>query len=76
VTPLEQVSPVSDLALEGAMLRQHLHDQGIVFHAGVTVHGFGPDTVEGRTEFGDAWSLAADGLVLVTLQRSRDEVPA
>ncbi|MET8829909.1 FAD-dependent oxidoreductase [Streptomyces sp. NPDC004610] len=72
VTPLEQVSPVSDLALEGPMLRQHLHDKGVVFHTAVVLHAFDGTAVTGRTGYGDPWTLPADGLVLATVQRSDD----
>jgi dimethylamine/trimethylamine dehydrogenase len=70
VTTKDRVSPVSDDALEGDMLRRHLHGLGIVFHTGVTLLEVADGTVLGETEFGDPWSLRADGVVLVTQQRS------
>jgi dimethylamine/trimethylamine dehydrogenase len=69
VTPLPEVSPVSDETLEGAFLRQHLHAKGIAVHRRVTLHRLGIGQVSGTDEFGDEWSCAADSLVLVT-QRS------
>ena len=70
VTTKDRVSPVSDDTLEGDMLRRHLHGLGIVFHTGVTLLEVADGTVLGETEFGDPWSLRADGVVLVTQQRS------
>lgn len=70
VTPLSQVSPVSDETLEGDQLRQHLHDLGVVFHTDVALHTVAPEVVTGATGYGDPWSLPATGVVLVTLQRS------
>ena len=72
VTPHDRVSPVSDLSLEGHMLRQHLHDRGIAFHTGVVMNSICGTEVAGTTEFGDPWSLPADGVVLVTHQRSHN----
>jgi dimethylamine/trimethylamine dehydrogenase len=37
ITPLDVVSPISDLTLEGPMLRQHLHERGVTMHRGVTI---------------------------------------
>jgi dimethylamine/trimethylamine dehydrogenase len=70
VTTHERVSPVSDETLEGDQLRQHLHDAGVNFHTGVALHARTPGGVAGETSYGDPWTLAADGLVLVTQQRS------
>ncbi len=72
VTPLDKVSPVSDDALEGDMLRQHLHDLGVAFHTGTGLQQIEPGRVSGHTSWGDAWSLPADGVVLVTQQQSED----
>jgi dimethylamine/trimethylamine dehydrogenase len=74
VTPLDKVSPVSDDALEGDMLRQHLHDLGITFHTNVALQRIEQDEVLGRTSWGDAWSMSAQGVVLVTQQRSEDSL--
>jgi dimethylamine/trimethylamine dehydrogenase len=68
VTTYPVVSPVSDGSLEGRMLRQHLHDGAITMHTGVTLTAFLAGTVRGATEFGDHFSIEADGLVLVTHQ--------
>jgi len=66
------LSPVSDATLEGSFLRRQLHRAGIRGHRTVTVTGFDGDRVTGEREFGDPWSLAASGLVLVTQQSSDD----
>jgi dimethylamine/trimethylamine dehydrogenase len=72
VTSLEVVSPISDLTLEGPMLRQHLHEAGVSMHRGVTVLAVEPGRVTGEDEFEEPWSLETDGLVLVTQQVSDD----
>ncbi len=72
VTSLEVVSPISDLTLEGPMLRQHLHEAGVTMHRGVTVLSVEPRLVSGEDEFEEPWSLEADGIVLVTQQVSDD----
>jgi len=70
VTPLSQVSPVSDETLEGDLLRRHLHNLGVTFHTGVALHAVSPTEVIGETQFGVPWSLPASDVVLVTQQRS------
>ena len=72
VTPHDVVSPMSDLTLEGPMLRQHLHAAGVVAHRGVTILEVEPGHVSGEGEFEEPWSLDADGIVLVTQQVSDD----
>ena len=72
VTPLEVVSPESDLTLEGSLLRRALHDAGVRMITAVTVASIEPGRVAGETEFEDPWSLEADGIVLVTQQLSDD----
>ncbi len=59
VTPDPVVSRRSRTApSKGAMLRQHLHDVGIVFHVGVTITSWTPGLAAGRTQFGDAASTS------------------
>jgi dimethylamine/trimethylamine dehydrogenase len=72
VTPFPVVSPVSDETLEGEELRHHLHERGVVVHRDVTVTAVGPGLVGGHDEFGEPWSLAASGVVLVTMQVADD----
>ena len=72
VTSLDVVSPISDLTLEGPMLRQHLHEAGVTMHRGVTVLALEPGQVSGEDEFEEAWSIGTDGVVLVTQQVSDD----
>ena len=70
VTSLEIVSPISDLTLEGPMLRQHLHAIGVAMERGITVRSIEPGHVHGEDGFEEPWSLEADGVVLVTQQVS------
>ena len=72
VTSLDVVSPISDLTLEGPMLRQHLHDAGVTMHRGVTILAVEPGRVSGEDEFEEPWSIETDGIVLVTQQVSDD----
>ena len=72
VTSLDVVSPISDLTLEGPMLRQHLHELGVTAHRGVTVLAVEPGLASGEDEFEEPWSLETDGIVLVTQQVSDD----
>lgn len=72
VTPLDVVSPISDLTVEGPLLRQALHDVGVRMHRGVTITRVEERRVSGEDEFGEPWSLEADGIVLVTQQVSED----
>ncbi|MCZ3388202.1 MAG: NAD(P)-binding protein [Actinomycetia bacterium] len=74
VTSFGIVSPLSDESLEGDMLRQHLHDQGITAHRDVVVTAVDQSGVGGTDEFGRPWSLSCTGVVLVTQQRSDDEL--
>ncbi len=74
VTTYPVVSPVSDATLEGDLLRQHLHAAGVSVHRGVTITAAEEHVVLGVDEFGDPWSLGADGLVLVTQQQSQDDL--
>jgi dimethylamine/trimethylamine dehydrogenase len=53
VTHLDKISPVSDDALEGEMLRQHLHDVGITFHTNVALNAIEENNVLGTTTWGD-----------------------
>lgn len=70
VTSLDVVSPISDLTLEGPMLRQHLHASGVTAHRGVTILAVEPGRVSGEDEFEEPWSMEVDGIVLVTQQVS------
>jgi dimethylamine/trimethylamine dehydrogenase len=74
VTSLEVVSPISDLTLEGPLLRQHLHELGVRQVRGVTITALDTDGVRGQDAFGEPWALEADGVVLVTQQVSDDEL--
>ncbi len=72
VTSLEVVSPISDLTIEGPLLRRALHDAGVRMHRGITIGALEPGRVLGEDAFGEAWSLETDGVVLVTQQVSDD----
>jgi dimethylamine/trimethylamine dehydrogenase len=74
VTSLEVVSPISDLTLEGPMLRQQLHEAGVTAHRGVTILAVEPGRVSGEDEYEEPWSIEADGIVLVTQQVSDDSL--
>ena len=66
VTPLDVVSPISDLTVEGPLLRQTPHDAGVRMHRGVTITAIEERRVSGEDEFGEPWSLETDGIVLIT----------
>ncbi|HEX6398915.1 MAG TPA: hypothetical protein VF108_00415, partial [Actinomycetota bacterium] len=72
VTSLDVVSPISDLTLEGPMLRQHLHETGVTMHRGVTILAIEPGRASGEDEFEEPWATDSDGVVLVTQQVSDD----
>jgi len=72
VTSLDVVSPLSDLTVEGPLLRQALHDAGVSMVTGVTLTAIEPGRARGETEFGEPWTLEVDGVVLVTQQVSDD----
>ena len=72
VTCYPVVSPDSDPTLEGDLLRRHLHAKGIRAHRGVTITSMSAEGVSGQDEFDRPWSAPADGVVLVTQQRSDD----
>jgi dimethylamine/trimethylamine dehydrogenase len=74
VTTHPVISPLSDGTLEGAMLRQHLHDVGVTMHAGVTVTDRRAGGIGGRTDLGDPFELDVDDVVLVTHQVPRDDL--
>jgi dimethylamine/trimethylamine dehydrogenase len=72
VTPLERVSPMSDETLEGALLRQHLHDAGIAFRTETMLTRIEPGRVTARHEHGDEVVLEADAVALCTQRLSND----
>jgi len=74
VTTFPVVSPVSDASLEGDMLRRHLHERGVTAHRDVTVTHVDDDGVRGHDEFDRPWQLSCSALVLVTQQRSNNEL--
>src|SRR5262245_48394893 len=80
VTTYPVLSPVSDETLEGDMLRAHVHRAGIAVVHATTVTaitgGAAADSVllTGADRYGQAWSRACDGIVLVTQQASEDSL--
>lgn len=72
VSCLEQIAPVCDDTLEGSLLRQRLHDRGVIMRPGVIMSAIRHDGVEAATEFGEPVDLPADGVVLVTQRTSED----
>ena len=73
VTPLEQIAPFCDQTLEGALLRQRLHDCGVVMKRDLIVDEICvPDGLRGRTTFGDPVEIEANSIVLVTQRLSND----
>jgi dimethylamine/trimethylamine dehydrogenase len=72
VTPLDLVSPLSDLTVEGPLLRRALHDAGVRMVRGVTITAVEAGRATGETEFEEPWALDVDGVVLVTQQVSHD----
>jgi dimethylamine/trimethylamine dehydrogenase len=74
VTTYPVVAPVCDDTLEGDLLRQHLHQVGVQVARGVTLTALETGTVIGEDEWGQPWSMPADAVVLVTQQRSHDEL--
>ncbi|MEX0817621.1 MAG: FAD-dependent oxidoreductase [Gaiellales bacterium] len=72
VTPLDRVAPLCDESLEGALLRQHLHDAGIAFRTETMLTGIEPGRVTARHEHGDEVVLEADAVLLCTQRLSND----
>jgi dimethylamine/trimethylamine dehydrogenase len=72
VTTFAVLSPVSDETLEGDMLRAHLHRSGVNVRHATTITAIGAGTVTGHDRYGQPWSTACDGIVLVTQQASQD----
>jgi dimethylamine/trimethylamine dehydrogenase len=72
VTTFDVLSPVSDETLEGDMLRAHLHRAGVNVRHATTITGISPTSVTGHDRYGELWSAACDGIVLVTQQESQD----
>jgi dimethylamine/trimethylamine dehydrogenase len=74
VTCHQLISPLSDETLEGALLRQHLHDAGIDMRTGVVLTGIEPAGLTATDEFGESLELEADAVVLCTQRLSNEAV--
>jgi dimethylamine/trimethylamine dehydrogenase len=72
VTTFDVLSPVSDQTLEGDMLRAHLHRAGVSVRPATTITGIGAGSITGHDRYGEAWSAACNGIVLVTQQAPQD----
>jgi dimethylamine/trimethylamine dehydrogenase len=74
VTCHELISPLSDETLEGALLRQHLHDTGIRMRTGTFLTGIQPGRLTARDHVGEPLELEADAVVLVTQRLSNESL--
>jgi dimethylamine/trimethylamine dehydrogenase len=74
VTCHDLVSPLSDETLEGALLRQHLHDTGIGMRTGTLLTGIQPGQLTARDHVGEPLELEADAVVLVTQRLSNEDL--
>jgi dimethylamine/trimethylamine dehydrogenase len=74
VTCHDLVSPLSDETLEGALLRQHLHERAIEMRAGLMLTGIQPGRLAAQDHLGEAIELEADAVVLVTHRLSNEEL--
>ena len=72
VTPHDRVAPVCDETLEGPLLRQHLHGLGIRQRQGTMLTAIEPGRVSAADDFGEAFKLDADAVVLVTQRLSEE----
>jgi dimethylamine/trimethylamine dehydrogenase len=72
VTCHDLVSPLSDETLEGALLRQHLHEAGVRMRTGTLLTGLEPGRVTATDHLGEALELEADAVVLVTQRLSNE----
>jgi dimethylamine/trimethylamine dehydrogenase len=68
------ISPLSDETLEGALLRQHLHERGIAMRSGVMVTGIESGRLAALDHLGQPLELEADAVVLVTHRLSNEEL--
>jgi dimethylamine/trimethylamine dehydrogenase len=76
VTTFDVLSPVSDQTLEGDMLRAHLHRAGVSVRTATTITAISAQSVIGHDRYGEPWSAACDGIVLVTQQAPQNTLYA
>jgi dimethylamine/trimethylamine dehydrogenase len=72
VTCHDLVSPLADETLEGALLRQHLHDVGVRMRTGTLLNGIEPGRLAAKDHLGEPLELEADAVVLVTQRLSEE----
>lgn len=72
VTPLGVISPLSDDALDGGLLRAHLHSCGVSQLDRTVLTRLEPTGAVGLDQFGETIELEADAVVLVTQRLSDD----
>jgi dimethylamine/trimethylamine dehydrogenase len=74
VTPFPVVGPLNDEALEGDLMRRHLHKLGVEMKTGVAVTEICDDGIRGHDALDNPLELATDAVVLVTQRISDDEL--
>jgi dimethylamine/trimethylamine dehydrogenase len=72
ITPLTQVAPFCDYTLEGSLLRDRLHELGVVLTRTTSINAIYDDHVTRRGEFGDVSESPSAAVVLVTQRVSND----
>jgi dimethylamine/trimethylamine dehydrogenase len=74
VTPYETVAPFAAETLEDSLTRERLHAAGVELQRSTILTSVEPGLLRVTGEFGDADTIEADAVVLVTQRRSRDEL--
>ncbi len=74
VTGHETIAPFAAETLEDSLTRERLHDAGVALRRSTVATAVEPGIVRVAGEFGDRDAVEADGVVLVTQRRSRDEL--
>jgi dimethylamine/trimethylamine dehydrogenase len=74
VTCHDVISPLSDETLEGALLRERLHEAGVAMRAGMLLTAIEPGCASGKDHLGESLELEADAFVLVTQRLSNEEL--
>jgi dimethylamine/trimethylamine dehydrogenase len=70
ITPLGQVAPFCDYTLEGPLLRQRLHELGVVLTRATTLDAVHADHISLHGEFGETLERPGASVVLVTQRLS------
>lgn len=72
VTPYPVVSPLCDQTLEGPFVRSRLHEAGVEVRRDCSLTALRSGAVDVSDQFGGAFELEADAVVLATQRTSRD----